>query len=143
MLDNRKIGELPEITGKMVKVRFGHTLCICIGQCLQGQTRINVFASKAVASALNSLQKLNPSEFQSIIRVVFHDRRLQYTEHQQLEGWRWNRPGDRILDLGEHRMKDLWCTLMVPQFLVLMYCVGLVCVERMLLCNLLCLLTLQ
>ncbi|KAM9855263.1 transcription factor CP2 isoform 1-T1 [Aulostomus maculatus] len=54
MLDNRKIGELPEIMGKMVK---------------------------------------------SIIRVVFHDRRLQYTEHQQLEGWRWNRPGDRILDL--------------------------------------------
>uniref|UniRef100_A0A7N6F9S6 Grh/CP2 DB domain-containing protein n=1 Tax=Anabas testudineus TaxID=64144 RepID=A0A7N6F9S6_ANATE len=54
MLDNRKIGELPDITGKMVK---------------------------------------------SIIRVVFHDRRLQYTEHQQLEGWRWNRPGDRILDL--------------------------------------------
>lgn len=33
--------------------------------------------------------------------MVFHDRRLQYTEHQQLEGWRWNRPGDRILDLGE------------------------------------------
>nr|XP_046221807.1 transcription factor CP2-like isoform X2 [Oncorhynchus gorbuscha] len=54
MLDNRKLGELPEITGKMVK---------------------------------------------SIIRVVFHDRRLQYAEHQQLEGWRWNRPGDRILDL--------------------------------------------
>ncbi|XP_069087006.1 alpha-globin transcription factor CP2 isoform X1 [Pleurodeles waltl] len=54
MLDNRKIGELPEITGKLVK---------------------------------------------SIFRVVFHDRRLQYTEHQQLEGWRWNRPGDRILDI--------------------------------------------
>uniref|UniRef100_A0AAQ4QVZ6 Transcription factor CP2 n=1 Tax=Gasterosteus aculeatus aculeatus TaxID=481459 RepID=A0AAQ4QVZ6_GASAC len=54
MLDNRKIGELPEINDKMAK---------------------------------------------SIIRVVFHDRRLQYTEHQQLEGWRWNRPGDRILDL--------------------------------------------
>ncbi|XP_014811189.1 PREDICTED: alpha-globin transcription factor CP2 isoform X1 [Calidris pugnax] len=54
MLDNRKIGELPEINGKLVK---------------------------------------------SIFRVVFHDRRLQYTEHQQLEGWRWNRPGDRILDI--------------------------------------------
>ncbi|XP_019405823.1 PREDICTED: transcription factor CP2-like protein 1 isoform X1 [Crocodylus porosus] len=35
----------------------------------------------------------------SVVRVVFHDRRLQYTEHQQLEGWRWNRPGDRILDI--------------------------------------------
>lgn len=32
--------------------------------------------------------------------MVFHDRRLQYTEHQQLEGWKWNRPGDRLLDLG-------------------------------------------
>ncbi|XP_037004092.2 upstream-binding protein 1 isoform X2 [Artibeus jamaicensis] len=54
MLDNRKVGDVPEITGKLVK---------------------------------------------SIIRVVFHDRRLQYTEHQQLEGWKWNRPGDRLLDL--------------------------------------------
>ncbi|GCC31372.1 hypothetical protein chiPu_0009829 [Chiloscyllium punctatum] len=34
-----------------------------------------------------------------IIRVVFHDRRLQYMEHQQLEGWKWSRPGDRILDM--------------------------------------------
>lgn len=42
-----------------------------------------------------------PPPSQSIIRVVFHDRRLQYTEHQQLEGWRWSRPGDRILDIGE------------------------------------------
>ncbi|KAB0392680.1 hypothetical protein E2I00_019296, partial [Balaenoptera physalus] len=54
MLNNRKLGELPEMNGKLVK---------------------------------------------SIFRVVFHDRRLQYTEHQQLEGWRWNRPGDRILDI--------------------------------------------
>lgn len=38
---------------------------------------------------------------QSIVRVVFHERRLQYMEHQQLEGWRWNRPGDRILDIGQ------------------------------------------
>ncbi|XP_066547296.1 upstream-binding protein 1 isoform X2 [Amia ocellicauda] len=54
MLDNRKMGELPELNNKTVK---------------------------------------------SIVRVVFHDRRLQYMEHQQLEGWRWNRPGDRLLDI--------------------------------------------
>lgn len=42
-----------------------------------------------------------PFCLQSIVRVVFHERRLQYMEHQQLEGWRWNRPGDRILDIGE------------------------------------------
>ncbi|CAH2305049.1 transcription factor CP2 1 [Pelobates cultripes] len=54
LLDNRKLGEFPDLNSKFVK---------------------------------------------SIIRVVFHDRRLQYTEHQQLEGWRWSRPGDRILDI--------------------------------------------
>ncbi|KAL0586303.1 Upstream-binding protein 1 [Plecturocebus cupreus] len=54
MLDNPKMGDMPEISGKLVK---------------------------------------------SIIRVVFHDRRLQYTEHLQLEGWKWNRPRDRLLDL--------------------------------------------
>ncbi|GAB0199039.1 transcription factor CP2-like protein 1 [Grus japonensis] len=43
----------------------------------------------------------------SVVRVVFHDRRLQYSEQQQLEGWRWSRPGDRILDIGslhQHRV---------------------------------------
>ncbi|TRZ13106.1 hypothetical protein HGM15179_014009 [Zosterops borbonicus] len=35
----------------------------------------------------------------SAVRVVFHDRRLQFSEQQQLEGWRWSRPGDRILDI--------------------------------------------
>ncbi|XP_053327229.1 transcription factor CP2-like protein 1 [Spea bombifrons] len=48
---------------------------------------------------LGEFQELNTKYVKSIIRVVFHDRRLQYTEHQQLEGWRWSRPGDRILDL--------------------------------------------
>ncbi|CAN2389101.1 Transcription factor [Pristimantis euphronides] len=48
---------------------------------------------------LGEFQELNSKPIKSIIRVVFHDRRLQYTEHQQLEGWRWSRPGDRILDI--------------------------------------------
>uniref|UniRef100_A0A674HZI9 Transcription factor CP2 like 1 n=1 Tax=Terrapene triunguis TaxID=2587831 RepID=A0A674HZI9_9SAUR len=48
---------------------------------------------------LGEFQDLNTKYVKSILRVVFHDRRLQYTEHQQLEGWRWSRPGDRILDI--------------------------------------------
>lgn len=39
--------------------------------------------------------------------MVFHDRRLQYTEHQQLEGWKWNRPGDRLLDIGNRAENSL------------------------------------
>lgn len=54
-------------------------------------------ALKALRTAVSN--NIRPP--QSIIRVVFHDRRLQYTEYQQLEGWRWSRPGDRILDIGE------------------------------------------
>ncbi|TRZ01138.1 hypothetical protein DNTS_007859 [Danionella cerebrum] len=45
------------------------------------------------------MPELNNSTVKSIVRVVFHDRRLQYMEHQQLEGWKWNRPGDRLLDI--------------------------------------------
>ncbi|NXV53947.1 TF2L1 protein, partial [Uria aalge] len=37
---------------------------------------------------------------QSVVRVVFHDRRLRRSERQQLERWRWSRPGDRILDIA-------------------------------------------
>ncbi|XP_071356201.1 upstream-binding protein 1 isoform X3 [Trachinotus anak] len=45
------------------------------------------------------LPEINNKMVKSTVRVVFHDRRLQYTEHQQLEGWKWNRPGDRLLDI--------------------------------------------
>ncbi|XP_062964970.1 transcription factor CP2-like protein 1 [Cynocephalus volans] len=40
-----------------------------------------------------------PQLLKSVVRVVFHDRRLQYMEQQQLDEWRWSRPGDRILDI--------------------------------------------
>lgn len=66
---------------------------------LQGQIQTCVL--QWLGFPLFTLSTGNFPVFQSIIRVVFHDRRLQYTEHQQLEGWRWNRPGDRILDLGK------------------------------------------
>lgn len=89
MLDNRKIGELPEINGKLVKVSGEHKDVPGRDHPLQE------------GAVLGQLQALTASPLQSIFRVVFHDRRLQYTEHQQLEGWRWNRPGDRILDIGE------------------------------------------
>ncbi|XP_061110787.1 upstream-binding protein 1 isoform X3 [Conger conger] len=48
---------------------------------------------------MGELPELNSQNVKSIVRVVFHDRRLQYMEHQQLEGWRWNRPGDRLMDI--------------------------------------------
>ncbi|CAD7666437.1 unnamed protein product [Nyctereutes procyonoides] len=56
-------------------------------------------SSAAPNQKLGDFQDLNTKYVKSIIQVVFHDRRLQYTEHQQLEGWRRSRPGDRILDI--------------------------------------------
>lgn len=106
MLDNRKIGELPEINGKLVKVstvHLWHFLC-CFPDPPPHVPPLLFSppghrAGVSLGGAHDAL--LFPPPFpQSIFRVVFHDRRLQYTEHQQLEGWRWNRPGDRILDIG-------------------------------------------
>jgi len=37
---------------------------------------------------------------QSIVRVVFHERRLQYMEKAQLDVWKLTRPGERIVDIG-------------------------------------------
>ncbi|ELW54879.1 Transcription factor CP2-like protein 1 [Tupaia chinensis] len=54
-----------------------------------------------------------PRLLKSVVRVVFHDRHLQYTEQQQLDGWRWSRPGDRILDIGEEGgTRDPSCPLL-------------------------------
>ncbi|XP_041057686.1 transcription factor CP2-like protein 1 isoform X3 [Carcharodon carcharias] len=65
----------------------------------QGQSyEIRMFENRKPDSQ-EIIDKFIKVVLQSIIRVVFHDRRLQYTEHQQLEGWRWSRPGDRILDM--------------------------------------------
>ena len=41
------------------------------------------------------------SFFQSVVRVVFHERRLQYMEKEQLDFWRQTRPGERIIDVGK------------------------------------------
>lgn len=36
--------------------------------------------------------------FQSVIRICFHERRLQYMEKEQMTLWQKARPGDRILE---------------------------------------------
>ncbi|XP_029428894.1 transcription factor CP2-like protein 1 isoform X2 [Rhinatrema bivittatum] len=62
----------------------------------QGQSyEIRMLSSWRQGGESSGCRKL----LKSMIRVGFHDRRLQYTERQQLEGWRWSRPGDRILDI--------------------------------------------
>ena len=35
------------------------------------------------------------------MRVVFHERRLQYMEKEQLDVWKLTRPGERIVDIGD------------------------------------------
>lgn len=36
---------------------------------------------------------------QSIIRICFHERRLQYMEKEQISAWQASRPGERIVEL--------------------------------------------
>ncbi|XP_076179978.1 transcription factor CP2 like gemini isoform X3 [Ptiloglossa arizonensis] len=37
--------------------------------------------------------------FQSTIRICFHERRLQYTEREQMLAWQRTRPGERLLEV--------------------------------------------
>lgn len=37
--------------------------------------------------------------FQSLIRICFHERRLQYMEREQMAAWQASRPGDRIVEV--------------------------------------------
>lgn len=77
------------------QMRF-NVLHLCCTSPLQP---LEVSANTSIPAA--SAEPTHPVCSQSIVRVVFHERRLQYMEHQQLEGWKWNRPGDRILDIGQ------------------------------------------
>ena len=36
---------------------------------------------------------------QSVVRVTFNDKRLQYAEQEQLEEWRTSRPGERLIKI--------------------------------------------
>lgn len=42
--------------------------------------------------------------FQSIVKICFHERRLQYMEREQIDSWRNTRPGERILDIGKNQL---------------------------------------
>jgi CP2 transcription factor len=60
---------------------------------------MNVFLSRAFAGSGN--KRLVMLLLQSIVRVVFHERRLQYMEKEQLDVWKLTRPGERIVDIGK------------------------------------------
>ncbi|XP_025082076.1 transcription factor CP2-like isoform X2 [Pomacea canaliculata] len=48
---------------------------------------------------LGDLSELQGKCLRSIVRVQFHERRLQYMEREQIEQWKQARPGERILDV--------------------------------------------
>eukprot|EP00106_Octopus_bimaculoides_P021947 XP_014789389.1 PREDICTED: transcription factor CP2-like [Octopus bimaculoides] len=48
---------------------------------------------------LGDLSNLKGKYLQSVVKVCFHERRLQYMEKEQLELWRLTRPGERLLDI--------------------------------------------
>ncbi|XP_029461040.1 transcription factor CP2-like protein 1 isoform X3 [Rhinatrema bivittatum] len=86
---------------------FQYVLCTATSPAVKLHEETLTYLNQGQSYEVRLLDNRKQGEYQefstkvvkSIIRVVFHDRRLQYTEHQQLEGWRWSRPGDRILDI--------------------------------------------
>ncbi|XP_054461713.1 upstream-binding protein 1 isoform X3 [Anoplopoma fimbria] len=86
---------------------FQYVLCAATSPAIKLHDETLTYLNQGQSYEVRMLDNRKPEELpeltnkmvKSIVRVVFHDRRLQYTEHQQLEGWKWNRPGDRLLDI--------------------------------------------
>ncbi|XP_055012953.1 upstream-binding protein 1 isoform X5 [Boleophthalmus pectinirostris] len=86
---------------------FQYVLCAATSPAVKLHDETLTYLNQGQSYEVRMLDNRNPGELpelnnklvKSTVRVVFHDRRLQYTEHQQLEGWKWNRPGDRLLDI--------------------------------------------
>ncbi|KAM9850645.1 transcription factor CP2-like protein 1 [Aulostomus maculatus] len=85
---------------------FQYVLCAATSPAIKQQEETLTYLNQGQSYEIRLLNRklveytdISSKYVKSIIRVLFHDRRLQYVEHQQLEGWRWNRPGDRILDV--------------------------------------------
>ncbi|KAM3861757.1 transcription factor CP2-like protein 1 [Diretmus argenteus] len=85
---------------------FQYVLCAATSPAVKQQEETLTYLNQGQSYEIRMLNRklveytdISSKYVKSIVRVVFHDRRLQYMEHQQLEGWRWNRPGDRILDI--------------------------------------------
>ncbi|KAB1265917.1 Transcription factor CP2-like protein 1 [Camelus dromedarius] len=83
---------------------FQYVLCAATSPAVKQQEETLTYLNQGQSYEVRMLcnPKLGDATrlLKSVVRVVFHDRRLQYTEQQQLDGWRWSRPGDRILDIG-------------------------------------------
>ncbi|XP_053184164.1 transcription factor CP2-like protein 1 isoform X3 [Scomber japonicus] len=85
---------------------YQYILCAATSPAVKQQEETLTYLNQGQSYEIRMLNRklveytdISSKYVKSIVRVVFHDRRLQYMEHQQLEGWRWNRPGDRILDI--------------------------------------------
>uniref|UniRef100_A0A0B6Z6Z8 Grh/CP2 DB domain-containing protein n=1 Tax=Arion vulgaris TaxID=1028688 RepID=A0A0B6Z6Z8_9EUPU len=48
---------------------------------------------------LGDLSELQGKYLRSMVKVLFHDRRLQFMEKEQIDSWKQMRPGERILDI--------------------------------------------
>ncbi|KAF7663409.1 hypothetical protein LDENG_00210840 [Lucifuga dentata] len=88
------------------KTPFQYVLCAATSPAVKQQEETLTYLNQGQSYEIRMLNRklveytdISSKYVKSVVRVVFHDRRLQYMEHQQLEGWRWNRPGDRILDI--------------------------------------------
>jgi len=48
---------------------------------------------------LGDLSSFRGKLLRSVVRLCFHERRLQYMEREQIAAWRMSRPGDRIMEI--------------------------------------------
>lgn len=92
--------------------RFQYVLCAATSPAtrLTEETLTYLNQGQSYEIKLKQLKDAGDAEehaLKSIVRVVFHERRLQYMEKEQLEVWKLTRPGERIVDIDIPLSKGL------------------------------------
>lgn len=64
---------------------------------------------------LGDLASCKGKVFKSVIRILFHDRRLRYIEREQMNAWQLSRPGDRLIEIDKPLSYGLLDTIEDPK----------------------------
>jgi len=103
LMTSMKIGPINIQSQNVVMPKFQYMLAAATSPLMNVETLTYLNQGQSYDLRLKRLNcsELNQQEqlYKSIVRVVFHERRLQYIEKEQLDSWKHMRPGERIIDI--------------------------------------------
>ncbi|KAL5009948.1 hypothetical protein ScPMuIL_012253 [Solemya velum] len=95
---------LPVFKQEALDTGFQYILCAATSPAIKKSEETLTYLNQGQSYEIKVKKLGDLAEYQgkclrSVIKVCFHERRLQFMEQEQIEFWKMNRPGERIIDL--------------------------------------------